>query len=268
MYNWVDPNSMLDIDFRDWRRNSDVSERDYLVAEFRDNGDNCVHMVAWQEDPLIEEQGSFDEVPCNSQKAFVCQVYADSVRHSLIVEGTALLEGGRMIGGRLEVFGQMIISDFTADGRAVIVAHESAEATTVSKLILNDGSTWHVDTDVIAVNTSFVGETSTIGMQPKLLLYPGRSFAAHSIGDTNSSTIINARLETASNSSLIVHGTHQLVLKQGGDLSSSRIALNDRSSDLILDGYASRLVTYDAFELKLTHRYCLLMAMYFFNLLQ
>lgn len=75
-YDWRDPSYMNDKSYRDFRRGSDMSDRQNLAAPtaFINNGDNCMSVLPWQDDPLIEEQGSWDEISCTSKRSFCVSI--------------------------------------------------------------------------------------------------------------------------------------------------------------------------------------------------
>lgn len=261
-YNWRDPSSMLDISFRNWRRGSDRSDRQELEdpGTFINNGDNCVHLVPWQEDPVILEQGSFEEVSCFTEKAFVCQRLVTSSRHTITATSTSIFTGtGGIRGGQLILQGYFEFDSFFAENAAIIRADSSMVGMPVAirNLILRDGSDLILNTDVIVMDEAFIGEQSTVGIQPSLKINSGYTLTASTnctvCNRTGYNVTINARFEI-DEAKIVVHDKVDFVLSQGGELSSGNVTVVTNSSRLTLGGYSTRLATYDSFDVRLAHR--------------
>jgi len=62
------------------------------------NGELCVELVSWEQDPLIVEQGSWNDDGCEVQKPFICQIFKQTVQFSFTVLGLATLSGGEIQG--------------------------------------------------------------------------------------------------------------------------------------------------------------------------
>lgn len=259
-YNWRDPASMLDISFRDWRRGSDRSDRQNLdnPGDFIDNGDNCVLLVPWQEDPVIKEQGSFEEISCiEEERAFVCQMLVTPHRWSITATGRSVFNGGGIRGGFLNLFDSFEFREFFAENTAVISTKKSEKVSNIGTLILRDGSEFNINSNVMTTNETFIGEETLFGRQPVVRMMENTSLTCSTTcSDCESrgySVVVNARVETANDVTIQVGHNVNLVLKQGGDIASAKIAVEEAST-VLLDGYAMQLSTYDAFDLTLTHR--------------
>ena len=259
-YNWRDPASMLDISFRDWRRGSDRSDRQNLddQGDFIDNGDNCVLLVPWQEDALVQEQGSMEEISCIEElRAYVCQTIVTPKRRTITVTDETILNGGGLRGGFLSLGDGFNITRFFAEQSAVIFARKSRFPSHLGNLFLLDGSEFILDTDVTVARDSFIGEPELFGRQPIVRFQEGTSLTCSSTCDGCSAdgytVTVNARVETADAVSFYVDDNIDFVLRQGGDIASSRVHVGNESR-VLLDGYAMRLDTYDSFDLSLSHR--------------
>jgi hypothetical protein len=137
-------------------------------------------LAPWQTDPLVEEQGSWKDVSCDLKKAFICQVYIATSRHSLTITGKSYLNGGVMEGGylylgypSLDVGGGGTIDNtkvqvtssatssiinFSASRSASILLSASANSSVIGRLMLFESSLW-VDTEVVwIVSGSSIGE--------------------------------------------------------------------------------------------------------------
>jgi hypothetical protein len=259
-YNWRDPASMLDLSFRDWRRGSDRSDRQNLddPGDFIDNGDNCVLLVPWQEDPLVKEQGSMEEISCISEeRAFVCQMIVTPHRRSITATGRSIFNGGGIRGGFLNLMDSFEFHNFFAENTVVITAEKSKLTSLLKNLILRDGSEFNVNTKILFTNESFVGESVLFGRQPVVRIMENTSVTCSTTCDVCESSgynvVINARVETSKDVVIEVDDNVDLILKQGGDIASAKVDVGNKST-VLLDGYAMRLSTYDAFDLTLNHR--------------
>ena len=260
-YNWIDPSAMLDISFRNWRRRSDRSDRQALEdpGVFINNGDNCVHLVPWQEDPVIAEEGSFEEISCFTEKAFVCQRLVSTTRHTLTTLGTSIFTGGGIRGGYFVLEGFFNFDTFFAENSAVITAQPSisGQPVIIRNLILRDGSDLLLNTNVLIMDESFIGESWTYGLQPTVKLNSGITLTASSnctiCNKTGYNVTVNARFEVSS-ANIIIHDNINLALRQGGELSLGNVTVSTNTSRLTLGGYATRLASYDSFDVRLAHR--------------
>lgn len=263
-YNWRDPSAMLDISFRNWRRRSDRSDRQALEdpGTFINNGDNCVHLVSWLEDPMFVEQGSFEEVSCLTEKAFVCQRLVSSSRYTMTSESTSIFTGGGIRGGFLKLNGYFEFDSFFAETSATIIAQKTNSSVVdrpvvIRSLILRDGSDLILNTDVLVMDEAFIGETSTIGIQPTVRINSGFTWTASTnctiCNKAGYNVTVNARFEV-NEASIVIQDNVNFVLSQGGELSSGSVSVVAETSRLSLGGYSTRLAAYDSFDVRLAHR--------------
>lgn len=251
---------MLDLSFRNWRRGSDRSDRQELEdpGTFINNGDNCVHLVPWLEDPVIAEQGSFEEVSCFTEKAFVCQRLVSSSRYTITAEATSIFTGsGGVRGGYLVLNGYAEFDSFYAENSATITAQSLDRQTVVIReLVLRDGADLVLSTNVMVMDEAFIGESVTFGIQPSVTLNPGFNLTASSnctiCNRTGFNVTVNARLDVL-DANVVIHDRINFKLNQGGELSSGVVKVTN-TSRLTLGGYATRLATYDSFDVRLAHR--------------
>jgi hypothetical protein len=262
-YNWRDPSAMLDISFRNWRRGSDRSDRQELEepGTFINNGDNCVHLVPWLEDPVIAEQGSMEEVSCFTEKAFVCQRLVSSSRYTITVEDTSIFTGeGGIRGGNLILNGYVEFDSFFAESSATITAITAksfGQPVVIRKLVLRDGSDLILNTNVLVMDEMFIGERMSAGIQPSVRINSGFTLTASTnctiCNKTGYNVTVNARFE-ANNANIVIQDNVNFVLSQGGELSSGNVTAVTNTSRLSLGGYSTRLATYDSFDVRLAHR--------------
>jgi hypothetical protein len=258
-FNWRDPASMVDLSFRNWRRRSDRSDRLKLdpPGSFINNGDNCVHLVPWQHDPQYEEEGSMREVNCVEEfKSFVCQLAVAPHRFTLTTSQFSVFSGGAIIGGQLHLLNSFNFTQFTADEAAVIIAESSSRIGYFGNLVLLDGTTFVLGTDAKTSTNALIGEPDDemTKRQPVFNILSSKLLNCFSQSGTSQVTI-NARVEFGLRSQLHVHSHVTLSLRGGGELSQSNVILEDMTANLIVDGYAMRMMTYDAFDLTLSHRF-------------
>jgi hypothetical protein len=267
-YNWLDPSGMLDLSFSDWRRRSDWSDRQELAnpSSFVNNGDNCVVIVPWQEDPMIKEERSWDEIACTSQRAFVCQRYMKIDRYTIVVGNSQFLGGG-LEGGYLKILGSYYFESFVADRAEITtMSHISIDTEAYIKyLYLNDGSTLTISNDVNILPYGYIGEENLYGMQPVVTLnsftmnfasecpvVPDIAIDCDNTINANV-TSINARF-ISNNGNILVSPSVEVDLRQGGDISSAHVNVQGADSQLLLGGYSTKLFSYDAFTLTTSHR--------------
>lgn len=172
---------MNDVSFRDWRRTEELN-RD-LTEGFLDNGKRCVHTFPWQEDPAIEEQGSWSLSPCATQRAFVCQHAASTHNIALEVTGRAVFSGeAEIFGGSLQLhFAQIISLKVTHASEVLLFANKNESSSTsgginlLSAIELSDGSALRLrgPGEFFAVGNVFIGELGLAGLQPVVDIGPG-----------------------------------------------------------------------------------------------
>jgi hypothetical protein len=251
---------MLDIGFRNWRRRSDRSDRLKLdqPGAFINNGDNCVHLVPWQSDPLYQEEGALREVSCiDEPKAFVCQMAVAPRRFSLTVSDDSTFSGGGIVGGFLRLLNSFNFSSFTVDSAAVVTASRSSRLGFIRDLFLLDGAQFLLNTSVRIASPAHIGEADNAmrGRQPIFQVLDGNQILCDSSGGTwpgAHDVVVDARL-VMGKSALAVHPSVNLRLRGGGEISHPDVQVA-QSAVLTVDGYAVRMMTYDAFDLTLSHR--------------
>jgi len=131
--------------FRDWRRyepdNHTLSEGQYDMG-----GENCVQLIPWDQDPLVLNEGSWNDDGCELLKPYVCQMMASTQQFQVNVANALIYDGG-MVGGELIVSGQATITKFNASNGAVIslLGGANSAASTISRYLhLQSGSSLRV----------------------------------------------------------------------------------------------------------------------------
>lgn len=221
--------------FQDWRRfepnNQSLSEGRPSPPEA--GGERCASLVPWHEDPLIQEQGSWNDDSCTALKPFICQMFRRTSRHQLQVLQDVQLVGGALEGGVLQSgAGSTSVLHFTVrrGGRIVLSPTASSSPSTIDQLLLIDGASCILQSRVQLLSNAFIGEPSLIessspsssqgGMYPmesvitmanaSLLVTPYCSIrdpslrSSLSCSNYNSSVLFNAKLD---GSGLISIGT-------------------------------------------------------------
>ena len=69
----------------------------FLEGAFTD-GESCTEIIPWVLDPLIEEQGSWNDDSCAVNKPFICQAFKRSSAVLITVMGTLTANGGEVRG--------------------------------------------------------------------------------------------------------------------------------------------------------------------------
>lgn len=258
-YNWIEPKTVRNNTFRDWRR---FEPNNHTYSEgSTTNGELCVAMQQWQIDPLIVEQGSWNDIACKVQKPFVCQMFATTKRATLTVAATATINGGSIEGGVLNLNGASSITEMRASRTATIniAAIPSRLRSSIQNIFLQDGSALIIQSSVRTTTESFLGElsyaaaatTAATAAPDDVSMLSTVTVTRTGLWDLFSSATVNAQTEISGKVNL---GTGvQIRLLQGGLLSFSQFSLPDATSNIVLSG-SSKMSTYDSFELKTSHR--------------
>jgi len=153
--------------FQDWRRfepnNQSLSEGRPSPPEA--GGERCASLVPWHEDPLIQEQGSWNDDSCTALKPFICQMFGRTSRYQLQVLQDVHLVGGALEGGVLQSgAGSTSVLHFTVrrGGRIVLSPTASSSPSTIDQLLLIDGASCILQSRVQLLSRAFIGEPSHI----------------------------------------------------------------------------------------------------------
>jgi hypothetical protein len=148
--------------FLDWRReepnNHSISEGVPAGVPVA-GGERCVNLVPWQEDPLLQEQGAWNDESCTIEKPFLCQVYGDTERYWLTVTGDVVLNAGALEGGVLLTSsegGATSLSYFIVTRSGRLQVSSKATACVVGTVMLSDGATLSLNANARVLG--FIGE--------------------------------------------------------------------------------------------------------------
>ena len=144
--------------FRDWRR-AEPNNHTYSEGQST-NGELCTIVVPWQNDPLIVEQGSWNDVACKLMKAYVCETTRPTNRFQLVVTGTATLLGGAFEGGILTLQAQSLLGGYSFFRSAIVKFNMplTTTATIVDSLPMHDGSSMLINARIIIRRGLYIGE--------------------------------------------------------------------------------------------------------------
>jgi hypothetical protein len=166
--------------FLDWRRdepNNHSLSAGVSAGVPAAGGERCASLVPWQEDPLLQEQGSWNDVSCEAAKPFLCQSYGDTQRYTLTVTGAAALTGGGLEGGILRVgtvTGSADLLDYEVSRSGRLVVAAKATDCTIGTLLLKDGATLQLlAANAYTLSGAYIGEPqynspSDVPLQPFL----------------------------------------------------------------------------------------------------
>lgn len=245
-YNWIEPKTVRNNTFRDWRR---YEWNNHTFSEGQStNGELCVAVVPWQVDPLIVEQGSWNDVACKLKKSYVCQMFATTKRGSLTVTSDARLFGGSIEGGALTLQGASTVTNFLVRRTATISFLDKLSINIMQNVYLEDGSSLIISSSVLTTTDSYIGEITSADRTSMLSTV---TITNSGNWDLRSNATVNAQTEIFG--TVKVGQNCQVKLMQGGLLSSAVFELVYSNSQIVLGG-SSKLSTYDAFEVKLSHR--------------
>jgi hypothetical protein len=259
-FDWlVGPETFEESMFLDWRR---TEPNNHTISQGNTtDGERCTELIPHQYDPLLIEQGSFNDESCSIYKPFLCQMYRKTVRYTVTVTGNAVLTNGVLEGGLMTIAGTANALTYFHVLRSAGVTLESGSSTTIGKVFLEDGSSL---TALAAIRTSasagaFLGEavSAVIAELSPFSSFPHISLLMQPLLNIDSFTILK---DVTVSAELTISGTidiainSKLELLQGGTLSAGTLNLQGESSQLLLNGYSSKLSTYDAFELVVANR--------------
>jgi hypothetical protein len=261
-YDWIDTRAVFKDSFRDWRRPSEPNN--LTISEgVATPGELCVFLAPWQDDPLIEEQGSWMDFACALKKAYICQIYSPTFRNHFNIMATTSIRGGGFDGGIVNIYGESDIKDFMLSKTAKFIIHHSADGTKLENIRMKDGSVIKFNANV-SVN-GYIGEFSNpLGskvMQPVVYLQESKSVSAQkecSLWNLNVcmsyiSKTISFNAAVLFKGDIFVEENVNLLFDGGGELSQAFVQV-DANASLILGDYGTRMVAYDAFDIDLSHR--------------
>lgn len=266
-YDWIQPLAATPTTgglFLDWRRrqldNQTVSNGTINSQSPVGGGERCVHLNPWTTDPLLTEQGGWNDDGCNNLRPFICQSFGTTTRYQVTITNDTLFTFGTFIGGVLTIThtSNTQISTLTLQKSAkLIITKNSTFATQkveISRVNMYDGVSMIFDTDVMLVGEGFIGDTASFtqkgGAQSTVEITSNGSLT--SSPTTQSNATIAAKV--ISYGHITVSNDSTLTLQQGGDLSLSTLLVPSTNSHLILGGYATKLSSFDSFSLTLSNR--------------
>lgn len=152
--------------YLDWRRlepnNQSLSEG--VPSPARRGGERCAHIVPWQEDPLILEQGSWNDNSCELKKPFVCQIFGDTMRYTLHANTSMMINRGALEGGYLSTgtgVSRIYHLNIARSG-SLIVGSDSVDSQ-IGTVYLDEGSSIVIDaTAVQLMSGAYIGELMSI----------------------------------------------------------------------------------------------------------
>jgi hypothetical protein len=249
-YDWIEPKTVRNNTFRDWRR-GEWNNHTFSEGEST-NGELCVVHVPWQTDPLIVEQGSWNDVACKLKKSYVCQMFASTRKGALSVSGPSILRGGGIEGGYLTLNGNVTLTTFLARRGASVLLHDKSRSkyNILESMLLEDGSSLVISANVTSqTQRAYLGEINISGRSTMLSTVTLSKGVKWTLEKT---AVVNAQTEIAG--TVLLSGVNSFVeFQQGGLLSAATFMLNTANSQIVLSG-SSKLSTYDAFEVKLFQR--------------
>ena len=238
-------------------------------------GERCVSIAPWTDNPLLQEQGGWIDDGCELPKPFICQTFAEIRRSKVRVSQNAEFSGYRtaISGGVVEIAGFANISElYLESAHMTFLSDSTASAVFISRrLSLHDNAKVDFYSGVEVQPLTVIGETAenfqgvsldamdeTIGAQPVVTVHASArvifgcySRCPTSLNSVTSPITIQAKLQGSGR--MIVQQHVSVSLLEGGDLSRATVSTMGSDSQFSVGGYASRLSSYDAFILSLSH---------------
>ena len=243
--------------FLDWRRNE---PNNHTISKGNTtNGELCTELIPHQYDPLLLEQGSWNDESCSILKPFICQMYKNTNRYTMTITGNVLITKGVFEGGFMTIGGSdNVFTEFTVL-RSSALTLVTGSTSTIGTLYLEDGSSLEAETGAAlqtgaysATEQAFIGEAmsvSTSTASGSLAMQPLVTIVDFAI---QRNTVVSAEVTVTGTITIGIDSNMELL--QGGTLSGGSLDLQSAASQLLLNGYSSKLSTYDAFELVVANR--------------
>jgi hypothetical protein len=271
-FNWIDPKavgpSFQTSIYYDWQKdqpdNSTISNGQVNIG-----GEKCVAIMPWVDNPLLQEQGGWNDEGCGLKKSFICQRFTRNVGFTLDILNNVLISGHSLItGGAVTFHGITNITSLNVTASRVVFLNETRVS---HSLRLSNNARMDVSRDVYLLASTTVGESTDKGAVPVIsvlkstskMIIGGCSWsfqsphvtacATASGSSSNGAIVINAQMNSQGIISVLPKTS--VSFNAGGDFARSRLKLQAKDSIINIGGYASKLSTYDAFELSLSNMY-------------
>ncbi len=129
-------------------------------GEPNQGGERCVAVMPWTDNPLLQEEGGWNDVGCQLRKAFVCQMFAQNSRHTLNIAQKAVFYGSAAIyGGILSVAGTANLTHLFARSTNLTFLNQSSVVITTSFTLQDNAQANFFGTVEVRPN-SVVGEVA------------------------------------------------------------------------------------------------------------
>jgi hypothetical protein len=184
LFNWIDPRGLGKADqtsvYYDWAK-GEPNNLTISSAFPNTQGERCVAINPWINNPLLQEEGGWNDAGCQLKKSFVCQLFSSVDYYTLTIQGNKnSWKNGVIKGGRIDVKGSLLIDSFRLSSSASLSLY--ANTTILTSLTLTDNV--HIDVfNKLEVGSSgnnkgggiWIGEEEITGAQPVITFYPSSS---------------------------------------------------------------------------------------------
>jgi hypothetical protein len=131
-------------------------------------GERCVATTAWMSDPLIQEQGGWNDEFCGNGKSFICQTTATTNRFVVTVDSSFAADGGDFRGGVLNLGSSVSIVQSLKLSLSASLSVGHGGNITVSSLTL-------IDSSLVTVNGTLALVGGVLGEPITSTLFPAQS---------------------------------------------------------------------------------------------
>jgi hypothetical protein len=180
LFNWIDSRSLGKADqtsiYYDWAK-GEPNNLTISSAFPNTQGERCVSVNPWINNPLLQEEGGWNDAGCQLKKSFVCQLFSSIEYYTLTIQGNNnSWKKGMIQGGRIEVKGSLEIDDFSLSSSSSLSL--LADTKILSSLTLTDNV--HIDVfNKLEVGNGggaiWIGEQEIAGAQSVITFYPSSS---------------------------------------------------------------------------------------------
>lgn len=221
-FQWLDWSSIGNNDnehslFFDFRRFEPNNHTVSLGKETM-GGERCTTTVPWQSDPLLLEQGGWNDDACANARPFVCQTFANTFAHTFTVTNSTTFNGGVLEGGNFYTGnGKTAINSLILTRSNQMYFQQTSRSSTpilVKSLFLIDNVQLSIGRTVKLLNNSVIGETEkaltlcpNCGSAQSTIIFTGNSTiqdeGGHSISYINCSVILKGTASISAGSNLV-----------------------------------------------------------------
>lgn len=169
IFNWIDPRglgpALQPSIFYDWLKGQPDN---FTISEGQPNkgGERCVAIMPWIDNPLLEEQGGWNDFGCGLRKSFICQRFTRNLAYVLTVtKNAAFSADSKISGGQVVLNGFSSITSLSVESARLVFTRTSSVLVSQS-IVLVDNAKLDFQSKITILGGSFIGEPIDQGALP------------------------------------------------------------------------------------------------------